>query len=194
MKCAEEFVYQVAVDFGLFEVDLKGRMWRIRRQQTSRWGAETKIVPCIRSRAEKNWKGHYLHVGVMLDYTRGIALAHRFVWRWFNGKILDGLTLNHKDGNKHNNQLSNLELATHSEQSLHAVHVLGWSPALNLDPDWRACGRLNGRAKLTEAEVLDIRLSSDKGVILAERFGVSTATISRVRSGQVWKEVACGRH
>src|SRR5215469_72673 len=49
--------------------------------------------------------------------------VHQLVWEAFNGEIPDGLETNHKDGNKANPELSNLELVTHSENGLHSVRI-----------------------------------------------------------------------
>ena len=40
------------------------------------------------------------------------ALLHRVIWTYFNGDIPAGLTIDHIDGNKTNNSISNLRLAT----------------------------------------------------------------------------------
>jgi len=44
-------------------------------------------------------------------------------------------------------------------------------------------------AKLTVANVLDIRGSDESYTALAERFGVSVPVIGAVRSGRTWKHV-----
>lgn len=49
-----------------------------------------------------------------------LQYVHRLVWETFNGGIPEGLIINHLDGNKKNNDLSNLELMTHSENIRHA--------------------------------------------------------------------------
>lgn len=45
--------------------------------------------------------------------------VHRMVWEFFNGPIPVGLQINHKDLNKGNNALSNLELVTPSQNRIH---------------------------------------------------------------------------
>jgi hypothetical protein len=45
------------------------------------------------------------------------------------------------------------------------------------------------RAKLTEADVIEIRRSDDMQKDIADRFGVSAATISRIRAGLEWRHV-----
>lgn len=47
--------------------------------------------------------------------------VHRLVWSAFNGPIPAGLTVNHIDGIKQNNRLTNLELATPDQQIDHAI-------------------------------------------------------------------------
>ena len=47
-------------------------------------------------------------------------------------------------------------------------------------------GSSNGNSKLTEADVLAIRSSTEKGVVLAARYGVSGTTISSLRKGKGW--------
>lgn len=47
---------------------------------------------------------------------------HRYVWEYFNGDVPDGCHIHHKDGDKTNNDLSNLELLTaHDHEVLHGT-------------------------------------------------------------------------
>ena len=50
-------------------------------------------------------------------YTK--RLVHRAVWEAFNGEIPTRLEVNHKDLDKTNNKLDNLELVTHQENLVH---------------------------------------------------------------------------
>ena len=44
---------------------------------------------------------------------------HRLIYEAFYGRIPEGYQINHKDGNKRNNNLDNMELVTNSENTQH---------------------------------------------------------------------------
>ena len=52
-------------------------------------------------------------------------LHHRVYWEAFRGKIPPGMVINHIDGIRHNNTLSNLEVVTQKENVRHSIEVLG---------------------------------------------------------------------
>lgn len=126
---AEELAYR-AVRMGELEIDDQGMIWRVSARRWNRWEKMTVAIPCRPRRAEHD-AGAYLQVRVMIDLKRVSACAHRLVWRHFRGPIPDGLTINHKDGHKKRNHPDNLELATISQQALHAIRYLGWRPEKN---------------------------------------------------------------
>jgi len=47
--------------------------------------------------------------------------VHRMVWEAFNGRIKDRLEINHKDLDRANNRLDNLEVVTHQQNIKHAI-------------------------------------------------------------------------
>jgi hypothetical protein len=47
--------------------------------------------------------------------------VHRMVWEAFNGPIEGRLEINHKDLNRSNNRLENLEIVTHQQNLQHAI-------------------------------------------------------------------------
>lgn len=53
-------------------------------------------------------------------------------------------------------------------------------------------GEEHGMAKLTEAQVRDIRKKMDEGAVgavVAQQFGVSTSLVSRIKLNQVWSHL-----
>lgn len=122
----------------------------------------------------------------MLGGKRRSALAHRLVWRHFNGRIPDGLTVNHRNGVKDDNRPSNLELATYVDQMYHAIDELGRHACLQQD------GASNHQAKLTDQQVIEIRRRRAAGeqlVPIANDFGIAMQTVSKIARGDSWRSV-----
>lgn len=109
-------------------------------------------------------------------------LVHRLVARAFHANPDNKPFVNHKDGNKANNQLENLEWSTRQENETHA-----YSTGLK-----NSTGSHNVSAKLTEADVKVIL--SMKGVCTSDemhkKYGVHIATINRIWQRVIWKHVA----
>ena len=60
------------------------------------------------------------YVGQVLG-NKKMVRAHRAVWEAFNGKIPNGMQINHKNGIKSDNRLENLELNTPKQNTIHAL-------------------------------------------------------------------------
>ena len=69
-----------------------------------------------------NSKGDYLRIILRGGGgKRRSCHLHRLVWESFVGEIPKGCIIHHKDGNKQNNRLSNLQLVTTKEH--HDIHI-----------------------------------------------------------------------
>lgn len=109
--------------------------------------------------------------------------VHQLVWLFFHGRYSPTKQINHIDGVKLNNRISNLELVTASENMQHAYRF-GLLP--------HQTGENHGSSKLTEAAVLDIRkrsLAGEKLRELADRFGVTQSNVSYILKRHTWKNV-----
>ncbi len=112
---------------------------------------------------------------------RKLRRAHRVIWEAVHGQIPDGLEINHIDGDKHNNSLSNLELVTRSENLTHAIRTGLKKPV---------CGEAHSRARLTTSDVAEIRRRVRDGEaqnVVASAFGVGSGHVNRIVHGHVWK-------
>ena len=77
-------------------------------------------------------RNNYLYVSFCIKHVTKRQSVHRLVAKAFIPNPENKRTVNHKDGNRQNNCLDNLEWATHSENHLHAFRVLGKKPNLNM--------------------------------------------------------------
>ena len=162
-----EALFLELVDRGLFSIEDNGAIWRHNNGN--------------RRRAEK--KGRYLQVGFYPADDRRYVYAHRVVYLWASGRdIPEGMQVNHRDGDKHNNHPDNLELVTRSQNGLHATRELGVNR-----------GEKHGAARLTRQQVEEIRAATDTTQAeLATEYGVHHTTISLIVSGKTWKHVPQG--
>lgn len=129
----------------------------------------------------------YLLVAPQVGKIRKYSFVHTLVAKAFIKNPENKNQVNHKWGNKKDNRPSELEWMTAKENSNHAISI-------GIDS---VVGESNGRAKLTEDQVREIRLRyvcgsanrSRSREILSKEFGVSKSIISRVAWGDSWKHV-----
>lgn len=112
--------------------------------------------------------------------------ANRLVAETFIPNPLNKETVNHKDGDKFNNHVSNLEWSTKNEQMEHA-YKMGLKKPVD--------GTSNGNSVLTEHEVKEIRAaykshSKEYGMkALAKKYNVSEPTIMKCVRRATYKNV-----
>lgn len=175
MSTAETVIVSL-IHQGVFRLDAEGRLWRC--QYFSRTGNPRPISP---KRADQVRLDGYARVRVGVQGVEHNALAHRVVWTFHHGPIPPGYEINHKDGQRSHNTLSNLELVTPSQNLQHAYTTLDRP---------RAAGERNGRHKLTQADAQTIRCLCAAGAShrgLARQYGVSPVIIRKIHRGVLWR-------
>lgn len=90
----------------------------------------TRVVRCKNGVKKSNGKilkncfdNNYYHVTLYKHGSRKMCLVHRLVATAFLKKIKGKEYINHKDGNKRNNNVNNLEWCTPSENAKHAFLI-----------------------------------------------------------------------
>jgi len=126
-------------------------------------------------------KQGYLNVGLCSGGVLRTFLVHRLVAEAFLGpKPSPKHEINHKSGIKSDERAVNLEWVTPSENRRHCFDVLGQKL-----PRGRACGR----AKVTEADVREIRRRRAAGescVTIAADYGVHKTNVHAIFIRRSW--------
>jgi hypothetical protein len=154
---------------GLYEASTEGRI----RSCYARMGWK-KIICNAKYILKPNLvRGGYHAVNVWKDGKCKYAKVHRLVASAFFGP--SNLCVNHKDGNKINNCVSNLEWVSVSENTRHAIHVLKVPTQLS--------------NKLSLSDVSEIKRRLKRGEyqrVIAQSYGVKQAAISDIATGKTW--------
>ena len=119
------------------------------------------VTPCCISQLKKNKDGYAVEkVG-----GRSV-LAHRAAYERVRGEVEDGLELDHLCGQPDCVRVDHLQAVTHTE---------------NL--------RRGSRTKLSPVLVIEIRRSTEKQQVIAERYGITQSQVSRIKSGASWADL-----
>lgn len=166
-----------AFSAGLIEVRAGGEVWRVASR--TRAGRVRRLpTPSRADRVDPSTGYRRVRLGKF-----GSAVAHRAVWISAHGPIAPGLEVNHKNRDKADNRVDNLELLTHVKNVQHAYATGVQMPR----------GEDNGQHKLTEAQVLEIRTLASAGEsqrVIARRFAVARTLVQRITQGRAWRHLA----
>jgi hypothetical protein len=132
----------------------------------------------------------YYEVQLSSSLNKLRAKIHRLVAECFISNPNNLPQVNHLDGNKLNNHVSNLEWCTPKDNLKHAREN-GLNTSNNLSPNGR--GEKNTRSKLTEKQVLEIKVLLEHGILMdkqiAKIYNVGAPRISKIKNGMNWKHL-----
>jgi hypothetical protein len=165
----EEIWKEIPGFHGRYEASNIGRIRSLYRYINKR------KIPLILKQVDS--KG-YRRLSLVKDGIHIVPTVHSLVMLTFIGDRPEGYHINHIDGNKANNKLSNLEYVTPSENIKHSFRVCGKKPNITT-------------AKLVEHEVVEIKRMFDTHKIseIASKFKVHPRTIRDIKRNISWKNV-----
>lgn len=161
---------------GLYEVSDLGRVRRVA-------GFQAKVARFLKHRPSHVG---YPRVNLCKDGKHKDTYVHRLVAFTFLGKCPEGYEVNHIDGDKNNNRVTNLEYITRKANMAHAFAT----GLIN------KTGSAHHGATLTEDQVREIRKMQEtrlaQGMTLHDvgrLYGVKNYVIYQIISGKTWKHV-----
>jgi len=132
----------------------------------------------------QKWGRGYLYISLYKNQKPTTKKIHRLVLESFVGKRKKGIVSNHKNGNKQDNRLCNLEYCTVSQNGKHAFDT-----GLRISQKGEECGR----AKLNEKDVIKIRKLYKTGKYMkkdiAEMFNITPTNVYSIVNKKSWKHV-----
>lgn len=115
--------------------------------------------------------------------------VHRLVAQCFIANPNDYPEVNHKDGNKENNSIDNLEWCTRSQNNKHAFETgLRSYEELKVMAQ-RAGEKARERRKLSDEQIRTIRSSSLSDTALSKMFSCARGTIHNIKKFKIYKDV-----
>lgn len=160
---------------------VEGERWRVIPEFKEYWCSdlgrffssktERELIPAISPKG-------YGHISFMNCGKQRVRLAHRIILETFSGTRPEGKVVCHANGIRNDNRLSNLRWDTQAgncaDKIIHGTYT---------------CGEQQRNAKLTEAAVREIRVSTLSASQLAKKFSVDPTLIYRVRLRKSWSLV-----
>jgi hypothetical protein len=124
-------------------------------------------------------KNGYLSIKLYKDGKQFNVLLHRIVAIAFIPNPDNKKTVNHKDSNRSNNSIENLEWLSQSENVIH-----GYTNGLHSTK-----GVKNGNSKLTPEKVLAIREDKRSYPDIAVDYGIAPTTVGNIKNKYIWRHI-----
>lgn len=168
---------------GLYQISNFGRVKSLDRIiQRSDGISYVKKSQILKNRLSN--RGYYAVILVDEKSNKKFMSVHRLVAIHFIPTYNYDLVVNHKDGNKINNNVNNLEWVTQLENIEHA-HRLGLISKTNR-------GSKNTNSKLTNEQVVEMYKLAHQGINhkeISNKFGVNPSRVSSIKLGRTWSHI-----
>ena len=168
---------------GAYQVSRSGEVKGLPRRVYRRDGIKGAMLDERMLKGAINSSG-YLTVTLSLNSKQNSRFIHRLVAEAFIENPNGCEQVNHKDRNKLNNHVENLEWVTPQENSAHGN-------SLESDKE-RKRGSSNPNSKLTEKCVIEIRRLRKKGIKIqeiADKFDINNSSVSTICNNKSWKHI-----
>ena len=129
-----------------------------------------------------NWAG-YKTVCLSKEGVKKFFSVHRLVSIAFIDNVKNKKEVNHINGIRSDNRLSNLEWVTRSENEKHAFSNLGKKP----NAPWKDKPRKFARV-LNDSQIESIMEDCRSSRTIAQVYDVSKTTILNIKNGKIYKE------
>ena len=140
-------------------------------------------VECQRMKKRILYKKGYYKYSLYINGKEKRFFIHRLVLMTFSPvEGMENLQVNHIDGDKSNNNLSNLEWCTQSENQKHAFRMGLLSRK----------GERNSQAKLTEDDVYkicDMILNGVPTKEIASQFRITPSSVWNIKNHKKWRDI-----
>ena len=180
-QCKQEIWKDILGFETRYQISNLGRVKSLIRTFTKKDGVKMTIGGKLLTIQESE----YLKVSFSECGNTNTFTIHRLIAIAFIPNPKNKPQVNHIDGNKHNNDIQNLEWCTSRENVIHAID----SGLMN----GRLKGSKNHFSKLNEVEVLYIRKNFNHTNIsmkeLTSKFNIKKATLYRIINRTAWKHI-----
>ncbi len=173
--------WRPVVDYeGYYEVSDNGQLRTVDRNFIRTNGRSMRLQSHLCT-AIPHHKWGYYQCSLTDHRGRKTKMVHCLVAASFIGPRPEGHQVNHKDGDKSNNQLSNLEYVTPSQNVRHTHRVLKVQQG---DGHWRST--------LCARDIPTIRqliASGEPLSVIGRKYGVGPGAIHHIKSGHTWSHI-----
>jgi len=173
--------------------DLDGEIWK----DIDSYDGDYQVSNFGRIKSFKRWHGidirilkqgidncGYLRVNLSNNGKEKIERIHKIVYETFIRKSLINKFIHHKDKNKLNNFLDNLELIDKGKHS--KIHNKGAKKLKGI-----LYGEKSPNHKLTEKDIIEIKIDLNNKILtqkeIAEKFKIDQTTVSLIKNNKIWK-------